>query len=231
MYGVNFDANLEQFHFYTQNIKKFEDQKYDWIRDLASKDDELTQIERYIFIALSAAKYERDLDIISNVLEDDYLKLHESITKMYSDYFLNYRRGDVHRNYFRSCKCFHDLLLSKLGITDTIPTTQTPNTGVIQVVEAEIDLIVFERLSHKLVYLHEIGVYDFLADKYKGLDKTPFANLVASMSGITDPKEIENLRKCISYIGIKDTKNPINKKSLNAVRAELLKIGISKLSN
>ena len=108
---------------------------------------------------------------------------------------------------------------------------QTPNTGVIQVVEAEIDPIVFERLSHKLVYLHEIGVYDFLAAKYKGLDKTPFATLVASMSGITDPKEIENLRKCISYIGIKDTKNPINKTSLKAVRAELLKIGISKLSN
>ncbi len=78
--------------------------------------------------------------------------------------------------------------------------------------------------------MHELGIYDFLEDKYKGLDKTHFANLVASICGITDPKEIGNLRKCISYIGTKDTKNPINTKSLNIVRAELLKLGIEKRS-
>ena len=120
---------------------------------------------------------------------------------------------------------------SELNEIDGLEIATVPQTEVREV--EEIDPVVFEKVSHKLVYLHEIGVYDFLKDKYKTLYKTPikFATLLASVMGIVEPKEIENLRKCIGYIETTNKKNPINDLSLKKVRVELLKLGIEKSSN
>ena len=120
---------------------------------------------------------------------------------------------------------------SELNEIDGLEIATVPQPEVREV--EEIDPVVFEKVSHKLVYLHEIGVYDFLKDKYKTLYKTPikFAELLASVMGIVEPKEIENLRKCIGYIETTNKKNPINDLSLKKVRAELLKLGIEKSSN
>ncbi len=150
MYGVNYETNLEQFYFYTQNVAMFEDQKFDWIRGLANEGNKLTETEKYIFIALCLPTYERYLENIEIELKDSVFKAIEGTKQSYSNYLSTYDRSNPYRAYFVLCKEFQNLLYSKLGIANTPPTPQTVEVEKVDSEEV-IDPVIFKKLSHRLV--------------------------------------------------------------------------------
>lgn len=90
-----------------------------------------------------------------------------------------------------------------------------------------IESIPIDRVNHKIILLHKIGVINFIAEKYYENNKgSNLAKLLGSLFN-SDKKEIETIRKTLSYLDIKDNKNnPENKTSLKAVKKYLLDFGI-----
>lgn len=80
--------------------------------------------------------------------------------------------------------------------------------------------------GHKIVFLKELGVIDFLNKVFKAknpsLNQTEFSKLLAPIIGINS----ETLRKGLSGYGQKTKDDPKSKDALNKVKSELLKFGI-----
>lgn len=91
----------------------------------------------------------------------------------------------------------------------------------------EKDRILIDKVSHKILLLHKMGVLNFIVEKYYHNQKgTELAKLLGSLFN-SDKSEIETIRKTLSFLDHKKHKNnPENKTSLKAVKQLLLEFGI-----
>jgi len=83
-----------------------------------------------------------------------------------------------------------------------------------------------EKISHRIVLLHELGIIDLLKKERKDLNETYFAQLIGTLIGVIEKEKVETIRKNLAYINVKHRNNPINNNSTNAVKSLLAKYGI-----
>lgn len=144
---------------------------------------------------------------ISSINDEESLLMYENFT------FLN-RLNNLLDLFF---ECF-DEMLKKYTIKEKF----------IQSEEDEITDIKFKNLTQKISLLDQLGVIDFLKNKYPILkdNNSKLASLLGGILEITDKTGKETLRKNLSYLDPNHKKTIRNKKSDIEIRAELLKLGI-----
>lgn len=100
-------------------------------------------------------------------------------------------------------------------------------------IEVTIDPIVFEHINHKLVFLDELGIFNFLTEKYKVLNESRDANLAAIFHDfIFDKKtkeqaKLETIKKALNILFSTDGNNKTRTEgAINNAKSQMKKFGI-----
>ncbi|MFD2200178.1 hypothetical protein [Shivajiella indica] len=84
-------------------------------------------------------------------------------------------------------------------------------------------------LSHKITLLYELGIIDLLKQRLQesnNLTATNLANLIGIIIDNNQKKDVNSIRKALSYIETNNKKNPINADSIKAVKKILIDLDL-----
>jgi len=138
------------------------------------------------------------------------------ITKLLSPdsvYFEGLREGKMYKARFLFMENY--LLFKKFTGVEQFENNKTE----------QIEPLELERVSHKVLILHELGILDHLKQTYSVLTIDSDTNLSKLLTPLLGDN-IETIRAALKNLNTRTTKTIINKTSVRKVKAELTKLGI-----